>query len=173
MNSPTFRLVCVPAALISAPGDWASEMLAEGEIALLADDGGLAAIDAVSRELGLVSVPLIRGEDTPERQQQTVIAYADSLPVIWVADTFTADTARWARDRGPMTLLIETGRPLSDDERRRIGLRPLEPVRDEIGKLLGPRQAAIEVFKTGLFYLATAGCACVITSCITISATLK
>jgi hypothetical protein len=120
MSSPTFRFVCVPAALVGAPGDWAQEMLAEGEIALLPDDGGLPSIDTVSRELGLVSVPLIRGEKTPAAQERTVITYAQSLPLIWVADSFQDDTAQWAQQRGPMTLLITTGRPLSDDERRRI-----------------------------------------------------
>jgi hypothetical protein len=120
VNAPVFRFVCVPAALNGAPGDWAGEMLADGEIALLADDGGLASIDAVAHDLGLVSIPLIRGETTPAAQQQTVIAHAGPLPLIWVADGFTEDTARWARERGPMTLLIETAHPLSEDERRRI-----------------------------------------------------
>ena len=120
MSDPTFRFVCVPAALIGAPGDWASEMLADGEIALLPDDGGLQSIDTVIRELGLVSVPLIRGEETGAAQQRTVIDYAQSLPLVWVADTFTDETTAWAHQRGPMTLLIETARPLSDDERRRI-----------------------------------------------------
>jgi hypothetical protein len=120
MSSPTFRFVGVAGALVGAPRDWAREMLAEGEIALLADDGGLQSIDAVAHDLELVSVPLIRGEDTPAAQQQTVIAYAQALPLIWVAEAFTADTTRWARDRGPMTLLIDTARPLTDDERRRI-----------------------------------------------------
>jgi hypothetical protein len=120
VSAPAFRFVCVPAALVGAPGDWAREMLADGEIALLADDGGLQSIDTVAHDLDLISVPLIRGETTPAAQQQTVIAYAGSLPLIWVADAFTEDTGRWARERGPMTLLIDTGRPLSDDERRRI-----------------------------------------------------
>jgi hypothetical protein len=120
VSLPAFRFVCVPAALVGAPGDWAQEMLADGEIALLADDGGLPAIDTIAHDLGLISVPLIRGEETTERQQRTVIAFAESLPLVWVAETFDDDTARWARDRGPMTLLIDTGRPLSDDERRRI-----------------------------------------------------
>jgi hypothetical protein len=120
VSAPAFRFVCVSAALVGAPGDWAREMLADGEIALLADDGGLQSIDTVAHDLGLVSVPLIRGEDTPAVQQQTVIAYAESLPLIWVADAFTAETTGWARQRGPMTLLIDTARPLTDDERRRI-----------------------------------------------------
>ena len=120
MSLPAFRFVCVPAALVGAPEDWAGEMLADGEIALLADDGGLPAIDTVAHDLGLVSVPLIRGEETSQRQQRTVIAFAESLPLVWVAEAFDDETTRWARDRGPMTLLIDTGRPLSGDERRRI-----------------------------------------------------
>ena len=117
---PTFRFVCLPLALIGAPGDWAREMLAEGEIAVLADDGGLHAIDQVAHDLGLISIPVIRGEPTPQRQQQTVIAYADTLPLVWVAEEFDDETACWAHERGPMTLLVGTDGPLSDDERRRI-----------------------------------------------------
>jgi hypothetical protein len=117
---PAFRFVCLPLALIGAPGDWAREMLAEGEIALLADDGGLNAIDQVAHDLGLISVPVIRGERTPQRQQRTVIAFADTLPLVWVSDAFDDDTTRWAHERGPMTLLVAADGPLSDDERRRI-----------------------------------------------------
>jgi hypothetical protein len=95
-------------------------MLADGEIALLSDDGGLAAIDAIAHELGLVSVPVIRGERTRHEQERTVMAYAASLPLVWVAPAFDAQTTGWARERGPMTLLIPTTEPLSDDERRRI-----------------------------------------------------
>ena len=49
-----------------------------------------------------------------------MVAYAASLPLVWVAPAFEDETASWARDRGPMTLLIATAGPLSDDERRRI-----------------------------------------------------
>jgi hypothetical protein len=123
MTEPAFRFVCVPAALVGVGGRdpmWAQTMLADGEIALLADDGGLNAIDAVAHSLDLVSVPVIRGEDSSRRQQQTVIEYAGPLPLVWVAAAFEDDTVAWARDRGPMTLLVTTARPLSDDERRRI-----------------------------------------------------
>jgi hypothetical protein len=117
---PAFRFVCLPLALIGAPGNWAREMLAEGEIALLPDEGGLQAIDHVAHDLGLISIPVIRGERTPPRQQQTVIAYSGTLPLVWVADAFDDDTVDWARDRGPMTLLVPADGPLSEDERRRI-----------------------------------------------------
>jgi hypothetical protein len=120
---PSFRFVCLPLALIGVGGrdkSWAQEMLAEGEIALLADDGGLSAIDQVAHDLGLISIPVIRGERTPQRQQQTVIAFADTLPLVWVANAFDEETTRWAHERGPMTLLVQADGPLSDDERRRI-----------------------------------------------------
>jgi hypothetical protein len=120
MTEPSFRFVCVPAALESAPGSWARDMLREGEIALLADEGGLAAIDGVAHSLGLVSVAVVRGEQSSALQENTVMAYADGLPTVWVADGFSAAATAWARERGPMTLLVEAGGALSDDERRRI-----------------------------------------------------
>jgi hypothetical protein len=39
---------------------------------------------------------------------------------VWIAPAFGDAAAKWARDRGPMTLLVETGEPLSDDERKRV-----------------------------------------------------
>ena len=120
MSSPSFRFVCGPAALVGAPAGWARDMLADGEIALLSDGGGLEAIDAVAHELDLVSVPLIRGEHSRADQERTVIAYAASLPLVWVAAGFEDGTTSWARDRGPMTLLIATSAPVTEDERRRI-----------------------------------------------------
>jgi hypothetical protein len=95
-------------------------MLADGEIALLADGGGFAAINDVAHTLGLVSVPLIRGEETVERQQETTMAYADRLPLVWVDGDFDQKATAWARDRGPMTLLVQATGPLAEDERRRI-----------------------------------------------------
>jgi hypothetical protein len=120
MSSPSFRFICGPAALAGAPSGWARDMLADGEIALLTDDGGLDAVDAIAHELDLVSVPLIRGERTRSDQERTVIAYAASLPLVWIAPAFEDATASWARDRGPMTLLIATDGAVSEDERRRI-----------------------------------------------------
>jgi hypothetical protein len=120
VSDPIFRFVCVPGALDGAPDGWASKLLQEGEIALLADAGGLPAIDAAAHALGLATVPLVRSEDTPAAQQQTVIGYAGTLPVVWVAADFIASTRTWARDRGPMTLLVEADGPLAADARGRI-----------------------------------------------------
>jgi hypothetical protein len=95
-------------------------MLADGEIALLADNGGLAGINDVAHALGLISVPLVRREETLERQHETVMAYADRLPLVWVGENFSETVTAWARARGPMTLLVEAKGALSEDERRRI-----------------------------------------------------
>lgn len=115
-----YRLVCVPAALAEAPTGWTADLLRDGELALLVDAGGLAAIDAVAHELDLVTVPLVRSERTAELQEQTVIAYAGSLPTVWIAPSFGEATKTWARERGPMTLLVELEGPLPADERRRV-----------------------------------------------------
>jgi hypothetical protein len=120
MAEPSFRFVCVPGALTGAPSGWAREMLQDGEIALLAGEGGLDAVNAVAHDLNLVSVPLVRGEESAGRQEQTVMAYAESLPLVWVGTGFSDGATAWARDRGPMTLLVPADAPLSDDERRRI-----------------------------------------------------
>ena len=120
MAEPSFRFVCLPDALAGAPSGWAREMLRDGEIALLAGDGGLAAVNGVAHDLGLVSVPVVRGEDSAQRQEQTVMAYAENLPFVWVGAGFSDGAAAWARDRGPMTLLVAADAPLDDDERRRI-----------------------------------------------------
>jgi hypothetical protein len=120
MSSPSFRLICVPAALDEAPAQWASEMLVDGEIALLADGGGLEAINRVAHSLDLVSLPLVRAEVSAEAQAETVIDYARSLPLIWVAASFSEHVRRWAHDRGPMTLLVPADGPLPPGERRRI-----------------------------------------------------
>jgi hypothetical protein len=46
--------------------------------------------------------------------------HAAAKPLVWVAPAFGERAQRWARDRGPMTLLVETGEALSEDERRRV-----------------------------------------------------
>jgi hypothetical protein len=120
MTEPSFRFVCVPTALADAPGEWAREMLRDGEIALLPAGGGLEAVNQVAHALGLASVPLVRGEDSRDAQEATVITYAEALPLVWVAPAFSDAATAWARDRGPMTLLVTAGAPLSDEERRRI-----------------------------------------------------
>jgi hypothetical protein len=120
MAEPSFRFVCVPDALAGAPSGWAREMLQDGEIALLAGDGGLEAVNAVAHDLDLMSVPLVRGEESTQRQEQTVMAYAENLPLVWVSAGFGDGASAWARDRGPMTLLVAAGGPLAEEERRRI-----------------------------------------------------
>lgn len=120
MADPIFRLACVPAALDRAPEGWASDLLAEGELALLAGDGGLAELTAVAHALDLVSISLLRTEATGAEQERTVRAYAGTFPLVWVAAAFSDDARRWARERGPMTLLVDADGPLPDDERRRI-----------------------------------------------------
>ncbi len=120
MAELTYRFVCVPGALAGAARPWSREMLEAGELALLPDAGGLASIDEVAHALGLTSVSVIRGEQSREAQADTVIAYADSLPLVWIGDGFSERVTRWAHERGPMTLLVETDGALSDDERKRI-----------------------------------------------------
>jgi hypothetical protein len=120
VSGPIFRLVCVPGALDGAPEGWASKLLREGEVALLVDAGGLAAINAAAHTLGLATVPVVRTEETAVAQEQTVIDYAGTLPVVWVAADFAPSTRAWAHDRGAMTLLVEAEGPLTADGRARI-----------------------------------------------------
>ena len=120
MAGPLFRLVCAPGILDGAPAGWVSTMLEAGELALLVDGGGLEAISDVAHNLDLVTVPVLRTEETAELQERTVMAYAGSKALVWVAPGFGEAAAKWAHDRGPMTLLVETAAPLSDDERKRV-----------------------------------------------------
>jgi hypothetical protein len=68
----------------------------------------------------MVTVPVLRAERTREQQEATVMAYAAAKPLIWIAAAFGEAAAEWAHKRGPMTLLVESAGPLSDDERRRV-----------------------------------------------------
>jgi hypothetical protein len=120
MADPLFRLACTAGVLEGAPEGWVNTMLEEGELALLVDDGGLDAITDLAHALDLVTVPVLRTEEEPSRQDSTVMAYAGSKPLVWIAGGFGEAATRWAHERGPMTLLVETGGPLTDDERRRI-----------------------------------------------------
>ena len=115
-----FRFVCAASALGDGPAAWVTEMLVGGEIALVADRGGFDAINQVAHTLGLISVPVVRREETFERQQTTVMAYADRLPLVWVDESFGETVTAWARDRAPMTLLVQSVGPLAEDQRRRI-----------------------------------------------------
>ncbi len=116
MSDALFRMVCVPAAL----DGWSLDTLRAGEVALLVDDGGLDAINVVAHRLDAPTVRVVRSEDTAAGQEETVIAYAASLPLVWIAPAFTDDARTWAHDRGPMTLLVEGTGGLTDDERRRV-----------------------------------------------------
>jgi len=120
VEAPTFRLVCRAAALAGAPEGWARTILRQGEIALLIDDGRLDEFSEVAHALGLVSMPVLRSEATPEAQEQTVIEHASRMPLVWIADAFGEAVQAWARDRGPMTLLVESRGALPDAERHRI-----------------------------------------------------
>jgi hypothetical protein len=120
MTDPLFRLVCTAGVLGQAPDGWVSTMAQEGELALLVDDGGLDAITALAHALDLVTIPLLRTEDSPARQDSTVMSYAGSKPLVWIAAGFGEAATRWAHQRGPMTLLVESEGALSDEERRRI-----------------------------------------------------
>lgn len=120
MADPRFRVVCTPDALDGAPAGWTSEVLTEGELALLAGAGGLEALDAVAHELGFLTVNLLRREPDAATQEATAMAYAAQLPTVWVAPSFGDAARTWARERGPMTLLVEAEGRLSDEDRRRI-----------------------------------------------------
>lgn len=120
MAAVSFRFVCVPSALAGAPAGWAREMLRDGEIALLADAGGLEAVSEVAHSLEQVTISLVRGEASAAAQEETVMSYAGTLPLVWVASGFSDAARTWARKRGPMTLLVEIDAPLPEEERRRI-----------------------------------------------------
>lgn len=120
MNDPLFRMVCVPAALDGAPDGWAAGLLRDADIALLVDASGLEGIDAVAHALALETIPVVRTEPTRAEQDETVISHAGSLPLIWLAGSFSDRVRAWARDRGPMTLLVEVDGALPPEERRRV-----------------------------------------------------
>jgi hypothetical protein len=120
MADPLFRLACTAGVLDGAPEGWVSTMLQQGELALLVDDGGLEAITSLAHALDLVTIPLLRTEETPGRQDSTVMSYAQSKPLVWIAGAFGEAATTWAHKRGPMTLLVEADGELSAEERRRI-----------------------------------------------------
>jgi len=95
-------------------------MLRHGDVALLPDDSGLEGVNGVAHALGTETVSVVRVEETATRQDETVMAHASSLPFVWLSPSFSDWVREWARDRGPMTLLVEADGPLSDDTRRRI-----------------------------------------------------
>ncbi len=91
---PLFRLACAPGVLAAAPDGWVAAMLEEGELAVLADDGGLDAITALAHDLDMVTVPVLRAESTSEQQEATVMAYAAAKPLVWIAGSFGDRGAR-------------------------------------------------------------------------------
>ncbi len=119
MPEPRFLFVCAPSALSGTPAGWARDILEEGEVALLGSEG-IEAVNAVAHDLGQTAIVLVRAERDASLQDETVIAHAGSLPLIWAAGAFSDHVRDWAHDRGPMTLLSETRGALDDDERRRI-----------------------------------------------------
>ncbi len=120
MTSSLFRLVCGPAVLTTAPEGWATEMLRDGEVAIVPDAAGLSSIHAVAHALDSTAVAVIRGEDDPAAQERTVMAHAGTLALVWVAPSFSEDARSWAEKRAPMTLLIDADSELPGDERRRV-----------------------------------------------------
>jgi hypothetical protein len=118
--APIFRIVCTPGALAGAPPGWAAETLRDGELALLVDGGGLEAVNAAAHALDLVTIAIVRTEETPAEQAQTVMAFAASFPLVWVGTGITEAERTWARERRPMTLLVEVAGPLAESERARI-----------------------------------------------------
>jgi hypothetical protein len=105
-----FRLVCSPSAL----DGWGATLLETGELGLIADAGGLEAVTEAARGLGLPAITVVRSEDDAVKQ------YAADRPLIWAAAAFGDATHRWARERGPMTLLVEADGALTPEDRRRI-----------------------------------------------------
>jgi hypothetical protein len=120
MDSSLFRMACPPSAFAGATADWPARLLQDGTIALLTDDGGLPAVDAVAHALGLFAVRVLRREATAEAQEATVMGFAGSMPLLWIAPSFGVAARDWAVRRGPMTLLVEADGGLPEEEQRRI-----------------------------------------------------
>jgi hypothetical protein len=119
MADPLFHMVCVPAALETSEA-WAAELLRDGDLALLADGSGLDGINAIAHALDQRTIAVVRSEPDAEQRDRTVIAHAASLPLVWLGKDFSPRVRNWARDRGPMTLLVEVDGPLPPAERRRV-----------------------------------------------------
>ena len=120
MADSLFRLACSAGNIAGAPEGWLASVLEEGELALLVDDGGFGAVSDVAHALDVVSLRVLRTEDGAEEQERSVMRYAASMALIWVAGSFSELAVEWAHDRGPMTLLIETSEALTVDERKRL-----------------------------------------------------
>jgi hypothetical protein len=120
MTDPVFRLVAPASVLEATPAGWTKDLLRQGEMALALDAGALDAIDAVARALGSPAVAVLRREATPVATEASVREFADGLALVWIAPSFSTEARAWARDRAPMTLLVDHDGPLPEDDRRRI-----------------------------------------------------
>ncbi|MET0603423.1 MAG: hypothetical protein ABW167_15665 [Baekduia sp.] len=120
MTDPVFRLVTPASALDAAPAGWAKELLRQGEMALALGAEGLEAIDAVAKALDRPAVAVLRRESTSAAAEASVREFAAALALVWIAPAFSDEARTWARDRAPMTLLVEHDGPLPDEERHRI-----------------------------------------------------
>jgi hypothetical protein len=58
LSEARFHFVCAASALVGVPAAWVTEMLGEGEVAVLADGGDFDAVNDVAHTLGLISVPV-------------------------------------------------------------------------------------------------------------------
>ena len=108
---PRFRFVCAPSALTGAPAGWARDMLREGEVALLGDEG-LDAVNAVAHELDQMAVSLSATEAiarAPGRDRDRLRRLAAAR--LGGRRASPSAASAWARDRGPMTLLSRSSRP--------------------------------------------------------------
>lgn len=120
VSTPIFRLVTSPAALDGAPEGWASDVLTDGNVTFLTDEGGVDAISAAAHALGAEAVMVLRHEATQPLQEQTVRKHAHGLPLVWIGAGFSDEARQWAKDRGQMTLLVENEGPLDDETRGKI-----------------------------------------------------
>lgn len=116
----SYRIVCTPSLLAATPDGWAAEILRDGAVTLLPDAGGLDAIDAAAATLRQVEVSVLRREPDAAAQEETVIAFAGGLALIWVMPRFSEHAREWARRRGPMTLLVSAADALPTAELGRI-----------------------------------------------------
>lgn len=120
MSRPLFRMVCVPEALLGTPDGWAADLLTDGELVLSAGPNGLPAVDEVLHALDFWTAKVVRTEADTAAQEQTVMALAADVSLVWAAPGFGDEAREWARRRGPMTLLVEADATLDEGERSRI-----------------------------------------------------
>ncbi len=119
-SAPLFRLICPPTAFDNAPTGWAADMLADGEVALELEGCEIGAINAAAHAFGYRTVRVLRIETSQEAKDETIITHAETLPLIWIAAGFSERIQQWARERGPMTLLVEADGPLPEAELGRL-----------------------------------------------------